>query len=328
MASIAYKVACGSIMTADRVNECWPKHEETCECGKFLPDSVHTFWSCPLLATDSRPAVADTKWMAEEALIQLGEKPDRNEAATKKWEKTPLEAMWLRALIPKMAWPITPPANSYELVDGSWDRPKFKGRVATDGSGGRYTSDKDLRRCGWSAVQLDDLLPAKEWKWIAAPLAGMKQTVPRSELMAVIAVAENLDGDVELWSDCKTIVDTINQRKWAAAMCSSNCDLWERLKEAIDKAAWKLTFKWINSHPTEAIQMQTHIPIIAYAGNKRADELAREAADEIELLPSEVESHKDALEKAKAILNRLATIALDLYKNRPAKKMAEERKCR
>ena len=153
--------------------------------------------------------------MTDTALTEMGEKPSLSRIETEKWKATPLHSMWLRGLIPKKAWPVSPPLWSYPWIEGSWEAPKFTGKVCTDGSGGKYSSDNELRRCGWGAVQLDPGAAAKDWKWVAAPLAGSQQTVPRAEITSVLVVAENTAGNVEVWTDRQNIVNTVDNREWA-----------------------------------------------------------------------------------------------------------------
>ena len=97
----------------------------------------------------------------------------------------------------------------------------FKGKVCTDGSGGLYSSDNELRRCGWSAVQLQEGSPSN-WPWIAAPLGGNSQTVPRAELTAVIMVVEYAAGDCQTWTDHDNVCQTINFRKCGKAIKGIN----------------------------------------------------------------------------------------------------------
>ena len=118
--------------------------------------------------------------------------------------------MWLRGLVPKAAWPLPKPEQQYDWLEGSWPRPRFKGTVCTDGNGGYWSADGELRRCGWAAVMLDASGQPKDWKWIAGPLAGTVQTVPRSEIYAVLMVIEHAEGDCHVWTDHENIVTTIN----------------------------------------------------------------------------------------------------------------------
>ena len=66
----------------------------------------------------------------------------------------------------------------------------------SDGSGGKFSAQPDLRRCGWAWVLLDqyhDLSFAR-----SASLEGERQTVPRAELAAVLDAMRTLPKAVRL----------------------------------------------------------------------------------------------------------------------------------
>ena len=264
------KVAAGGIMTPERCNSMWPEYEYTCKCGHWLPDEIHLYWLCPCLQDDTRKEIADTNWMTNQALVEMGVKP-----GPEQWTKTPLRTMWLRGLIPKKAWPLPQPEDEYEMLEGSWPTPAFKGRICTDGSGGLHSSDVDLRRCGWAVVQTDDATDPKTWRWIAAPLAGSSQTVPRAELTAVLMVIRCAAGDCQAFTDHINIVKTIREGDWKKALASANGDLWGQVQRALEECFWKIEVRWINSHPDDLMMAQTEIPAVAYKGNKMADKKAR-----------------------------------------------------
>ena len=88
-----------------------------------------------------------------------------------------------------------------------------KVQIYTDGSGGRSTSDKRLRRCGWAWVvprpgtNRDALYGAR------GALEG-KQTVPRAELLAILTCLMDIKGHATIknetiYSDCKMAVDGV-----------------------------------------------------------------------------------------------------------------------
>ena len=89
--------------------------------------------------------------------------------------------------------------------------------VYTDGSGGKYSSDPRLRRCGWACV-----CPQSNSNKIAilgarGALDG-KQTVPRAELRAILECLNDLKQcpaleEIVLYSDCKMAVDSFAKGK-------------------------------------------------------------------------------------------------------------------
>ena len=87
--------------------------------------------------------------------------------------------------------------------------------VYTDGSEGRNTKDPRLRRCGWALVILGEQDHPETGT--CGNLLGPR-TVPRAELSALIEFVRSLEEaahitEVELWSDCKSVVDRFNGGK-------------------------------------------------------------------------------------------------------------------
>ena len=73
-----------------------------------------------------------------------------------------------------------------------------------DGSGGRKGSNRRRRRCGWSVVQIDEL--GRAVGVLSSSLGVKLQTVPRSELQAVLKALKSIPGDLAAWPDCKYVV--------------------------------------------------------------------------------------------------------------------------
>ena len=76
--------------------------------------------------------------------------------------------------------------------------------LATDGSGGPFSSEPRLRRCGWAfvAMDVDGDIVAQGW----GPLEGWRQTVPLSELEAATQLAASIQGDLQLYVDASYLV--------------------------------------------------------------------------------------------------------------------------
>ena len=320
-ATVAMKVAAGGIITPERLNAMYPDHDEMCRCGHLLPNEEHLYWICRLLQEDARPEVAATNWMTRKATEELGLEASLSRVATEKWAATPLKTMWLRGLVPKAAWPLPEPEDHYQWLPGSWERPRFRGTVCTDGSGGFWSANAKLRRCGWAAVMLDSSGNPRHWKWIAAALGGSVQTVPRAEIYAVLMVVEHAEGDCHVWSDHENIIKTINERRWSKARSGTNSDLWNRLEDALSNSVWTFRFSWVNSHVKDGMDVQTKVPRCVYLGNKKADSKAGLAAETNRIPDADVENHKTAMGQAKEILMRLTTIADDMYKERSHTKL-------
>ena len=92
-----------------------------------------------------------------------------------------------------------------------------------DGSGGRFSSDPRVRRCGWGAVKLDTVTcacPGGFW----GTLPGQAQTVPRAELFAIWFVLKATNTDVTIYTDCALAVLGFNAP--AKTKISVNSDIW------------------------------------------------------------------------------------------------------
>ena len=134
---------------------------------------AHLAWECHSEEDADTPAIADSQHLAGEAALAGPNVP----------------ALWYRGLIPHH-WTYgreTPQDTPYQCqASHPQTELPFKvpvgALVATDGSGGKHTSDSRLRRCSWSVVVVSrqgELL-----FWVMGKLHG-KQTVPASELWAL-----------------------------------------------------------------------------------------------------------------------------------------------
>ena len=93
-----------------------------------------------------------------------------------------------------------------EMAYSQTPSPKY---VCTDGSGGKFSADKRLRRCGWAWVVLKSKSGVESFKasdivvgsQAYSALEGNKQTVNRAELSAVLSACENVAGPMVLYSD-------------------------------------------------------------------------------------------------------------------------------
>ena len=104
----------------------------------------------------------------------------------------------------------TPMGHIFDTVDISKpisECQDSKVTVFTDGSGGKRTKDKRLRRCGWAWV-----VPVpgsnKEVRYGARGALGGLQTVPRAELRAIHHCLSSLKEhphikELIIYSDCK-----------------------------------------------------------------------------------------------------------------------------
>ena len=163
-------------------------------------------------------------------------------------------------------------------------------------------------------MHVDEDLPVTAWKWIACPLVGLQQTVPRAELMAVLIAIQYACGDLEIFTDHLNIVKVFQEGNWSRAIAGMNGDLWQQVKAAVDNSEWRTQVRWVNSHPEEMLDIQLTVPAVAYKGNKLADEKAGEAAAEHRIPDGDVRLHREAMECSTMILERLTTLGMDMIK--------------
>ncbi len=147
--------------------------------------------------------------------------------AQAEWREAP--SYWLRGL-PPIQWVErfceAPPSSRIVLSRGSSDEPVALDAgmtIATDGSGGAFSSDPRLRRCGWGFMVLDgagqEVCPGR------GPLLGWRQTVPLAELAAVRALLHVTTGPIQVYIDSKVVVKGIH--RGASWRHTRNAYQWE-----------------------------------------------------------------------------------------------------
>ena len=112
----------------------------------------------------------------------------------------------------------TPMDTILETEEWLGDIHEYSGEEATiytDGSGGRRSKDKRLRRCGWAWV-LPKANTHKEARYGARGSQGGPQTVPRAELKAIHHCLASIKhhktiGRLTIVSDCKMAVDGLHK---------------------------------------------------------------------------------------------------------------------
>jgi len=123
----------------------------------------------------------------------------------------------------------------------------------TDGSGG-HAKEKGLRRCGWAYACI---AKGKLVHFVAGPLPGEHQSVPRAELYAIVALLESSSGPkrLQIWSDHANHVRKMTEYlgDGSVALPRSHQDLWVRARGAMDKrrrGGAEVRIGWVNSHAT------------------------------------------------------------------------------
>ena len=149
-------------------------------CGLSPDSAFHTFWECPCNNDIDSPYVADTQQFIETARI------DKEH-----------QCLWNRGIltsdlvtIPQIHQPQTTSNTTIKTFCGhvqSWSSGSYYG----DGSGGKHHKHAKLRRCGSSVCSLtSEGVPAQV---AYSRLPGPNQTVPRSEVFALIMLLSLAD---------------------------------------------------------------------------------------------------------------------------------------
>jgi len=293
---------------------CWPRtrlHEAgkiddpSCPRCKQAPETLqHRYWECPANTDIESPAICESNRF----------RCDYSDAA---------QCFWLRGLVPK-GWTTTGPLpqESLQQREGVFLGSKpFGGEYFTDGSGGLHTADPRLRRCGWAVVSATK--SAQERAVLEGALWGTLsdwQTVPRAELYAVIMAVEHTNGPIQVYSDCKYVVDGYHRGK-DSTIHGSNGDLWVRLWAACAaRACGEVKLTKVKAHTSQADEDTGLITRFHREGNEYSDKYAGLGA-QLNQVPQECIDRVHAVDlKAKWVIRRLLAINMACVKLYPNSK--------
>ncbi len=233
------KAAAGAMWTRARRFEAGLAKSPTClRCGKEDEDEMHRMWRCE--ANDRMDCKAAKQ---SESLKGAAEASNKEEE----------ECFWTRGLVPK-GWTAT--EEMEHIRPRRYGEEEWRGgRFYLDGSGGKKTGDKRMRRCAWAAVKLDEEAgkTTRSIQAMSAPLGGKKQTVPRAELTAAVEVLKEHRGkdvDIELVTDCMYVYKGAMKNKGDKGLVR-NGDLWEDfmdMKEEMRSRGRKLEVRKVKAH--------------------------------------------------------------------------------
>ena len=217
----------------------------------------------------------------------------------------------MRGLTPK-TWTWLPPPDGNMpiktwgvLVGGAPFQLDHRHIIGTDGSGGLFSSDPRLRRCGCGCIVLDRELMAPIGG-AAFPLAGPIQTVPRSELSALIFVASRTRGAAPAFIDARYVVGGL--ARGCGARHRKNQDLWAKYWEITGARGGDLKAFHIRSHRPDITLGAGHDPA-AFLVNALADKLADDAAATAKPSSRDVAAIRGIDERARRIQARIIAIA-------------------
>ena len=263
----------GACWSDVRINISYPDHPIQCtRCGAAYADAFHTFWECPCNEDIQDEDVAKTQYLIPTALVQAVQYP----------------CMWLRGILPASLMPTSTtnlPENRVFRVEGQVPNPGQwpSGHYFGDGSGGRYSTYKQLRRCGVGLCKMQgEVLQFG----VHYTLPGIHQTVPRSEVSAFATLLEMLAEDswVVFITDNLPLHKTFHQGPDVASK-ATNHDLYRIIFRHIESKRLNVTLLWMPSHldtqpDKEKPDWVTDEHII---GNKQADRLAGISANMAEV---------------------------------------------
>jgi ribonuclease HI len=264
--------------------------QATCPRCRGAPETTfHQLWSCPCNSevTDARPD------LLEQARLEHQECP----------------GFWLRGLVP-LEWTyqycmteVTAelhfhgcrPSQPIPLPEGAV--------IGTDGSGGSYSADPRIRRCGWAFVVIgsDHTTVASGW----GPLLCWRQTVPLAELDAARVALLCTTGPVTLLIDNATIVRGI--RRGPMHRHTANAHQWRSFWEAAGDR--DVTVIKIKSHQRAQEAEEAGVPTQHWIANQRADQLAEQAAQEAQLPEDHLAAIRSVDALARAVQEHLAAVA-------------------
>ncbi len=185
------------------------------------------------------------------------------------------------------------------------------GVIATDGSGGPHSADPRLRRCDWGfVVRREDGTTIGEGR---GPLRWWKQTVPLAELSAAIEAVRCTTGDIELLVDNASVVKGIN--RGPVPKPGSNAFLWRAFWTAAGER--QIRARKIKAHLDKAAARAGGLAPLHWAANRRADELAEEAAADAQLPAEAVEAVQEVDREAAAVHEHPTAVARHVAANAP-----------
>ena len=301
-AGMARSVLCRAIWGRYRKWEAGLATSALCpRCMLAQDTDVHRYWACPANAKSEHKDIIETQYMCRTAVQ----------------EAPSLPCFWLRGLVPanKMPKASEPVAvtEAFGDMNCTGAQKSGPGLYFGDGSGGKHSSDRRLRRCGWSVchvapgglLEVADLLGG-----VYGTLESHLQTVPRAELWAAIVAINISTGNIEFVTDHLKIY-----QRWAAKKVfvpgSRNQDLWHQFWQAIDEHDGDVKIRCTKSHTSGDDVLAGITNVQDHTGNEAADALAGIGAEMHCLSTEHVSEVQKIDEQALKVLKRLVAINIE-----------------
>ncbi|CAE8582441.1 unnamed protein product, partial [Polarella glacialis] len=257
----------------------------------------HQVWECPWTKALDDPRIQATNGLCSEAKAGFERQA----------------GFWMRGLVP-WDWTFGRVAehalNSKTRIFGPWSNGVWvlpdQAIAATDGSGGEHSADPRLRRVGWGAV-VSTAYAVWPIAWASGGVQGT-QTVPRAELQALVWLAQNTSGTVDVAIDAAYVVKGV--AKGPRFVHDNHMDLWSALWSAMRNRVGKINAFWTKSH-CSLDQLEQGLAITwAFVLNHVADQLADEAAEKAQLPAAVVDIVRWIDARASKVQSRLLAASM------------------
>ena len=165
-----------------------------------------------------------------------------------------------------------------EVFDEGCLDAQFQGHVFLDGSG-FFPREARLRRCGWSAVLLNQSWDME--RVLFGPLPLGPQTVPHSEHYAFAMALDHIVADTVLYTDCQGVMDYYLM---GAAACSSKmlfAGIWRRIFARLSSLRARgisVNLVKVSAHQDSDFLEQGSDMKFQAVGNNEADKWAKKGA--------------------------------------------------
>ena len=157
--------------------------------------------------------------------------------------------------------------------------------------------------------------------WGALP--GEIQTVGRAEIFAVVRLLETTSGQVVIWTDYQALVLGFQRGRRYTLGCSKMADLWARFWEALQERPGGescVKIRKIKAHQSlmAVREAKASCNLSQWLGNRRADNLAKQGADELELPDEVVDRVTLHTRMASLFLRRMLVVMQHVLEQAPA----------
>jgi ribonuclease HI len=296
-------------------DDIWEQGEE--EAPRHL-SRRHDQWLSPLCprCQEAEETLYHQMWGCAANLEVEGTFMELAPRAAQEWAEWP--CFWLRGLPPQQ-WTARhcglPPQSAARYEGCSPEEPlelPAGAALATDGSGGPFTAERRLRRCGWgfAVLNAEGEIVARGW----GPLTSWRQTVPLSELEAATQLARCTLGDLDINIDASYVVRGV--RRGPENLPKRYTYQWQKFWEAVGGRA--VVARKIKAHQSREEALGAGVAESDWAANEAADQLAEQAAMAAQL-PAEAVAEVQRLDaEALKVQQHLAAVALDVARRAPS----------